>query len=147
MSGAGRSSEQLAIRISSLPHQTTSHIQKCFSSQFQGAQSFYCSKNGNHLVIDYTRLSMVRLRVFSLSTLFMSFLKELGSEQTKSHWLHLLEFFHYVFSNVSSKRLPEKRNNHIGCICSAFLHCVFSNVSSNGLPERMHSHIGCFCLT
>ena len=52
-----------------------------------------------------------------------------------------------VFSYVSSNGLPERMHNDIGCICLAFLHCVFSNVSSNRLPEKKHSHIGCICLT
>ena len=49
-------------------------------------------------------------------------------------------FLHYVFSNVSSKRLYKRM--HIGCIGLSFLQCAFSNVSSNRLPVRMHSHIG-----
>ena len=70
-----------------------------------------------------------------------------------------------MFSNV----LPQKRQNHIGCICLTSLHCafsvrlqiafllrckvtlvllavlfsnVYSNESSNGLYEKRHSHIG-----
>ena len=50
-----------------------------------------------------------------------------------------------VFSNVSSKRLPEKRHSHTGCICLTLLHCAFSNDSSNCLHLRMHIHIGCIC--
>ena len=64
-----------------------------------------------------------------------------------SHLLHLFGFLHCALPNVSSKRLHEKRQSHIGSICWTFLHCAFSNVSSNGLHERMHSCIGCICLT
>ena len=45
---------------------------------------------------------------------------------------------------MSSKRLPEKRQSHIGCICLTFLHFDFSNVSSNCLHEKLHNHIVCF---
>ena len=38
-------------------------------------------------------------------------------------------------------------HSHIGCICLAFLHYVFSNVSSKRLHKRMQSHIDYICLT
>ena len=46
----------------------------------------------------------------------------------------VLTFHHCVFSNGSSDCLPERMNNHTGCICLTFLHCVFSNGSS----KRLH---------
>ena len=52
-----------------------------------------------------------------------------------------------VFSNVSSKHLYKRMQNHIGCICSTSLRCAFSNVSSNRLPESMHSHNDGICLS
>ena len=55
-----------------------------------------------------------------------------------------LTFLRCAFWNVSSKRLPEKRQSHIGCICLTFLHFDFSNVSSNCLHEKLHNHIVCF---
>ena len=55
-------------------------------------------------------------------------------------------FLHHGFSNVSSKHLHKRMHNHTGCICLTFPHCAFSNVSSNCLLEKMHSHIGCICL-
>ena len=58
-----------------------------------------------------------------------------------------LIFLHCAFSNVSSNRLHERKQNRTGCICLTFLHCVSSNVSSNGLPQQMHNHIDCICLT
>ena len=71
------------------------------------------------------------------------------SPQTASHcshsW-HLFVFLHCVLPNVSSKRLHEKRQSHIGSICWTFLHCAFSNVSSKYLHKRMHTHIGCIYL-
>ena len=42
-----------------------------------------------------------------------------------------LAFHHCAFSYVFSKRLPEKMQSHIDCICLIFLHCAFSYVSSN----------------
>ena len=45
--------------------------------------------------------------------------------------LHLFGFLHCALPNVSSKRLHEKRQSHIGCICLTFLHCAFSNDSPN----------------
>ena len=51
-----------------------------------------------------------------------------------------------MFSNVSSNRLPEKWQIHIGCNCLAFLHCSFSNGSSHCLPPKRQNHIGCICL-
>ena len=53
---------------------------------------------------------------------------------------------HCVFSNVSSNCLPQRMQNHIGCIC-LFLHCVFSNAFSNFLRLRMHIRIGCIYLS
>ena len=63
------------------------------------------------------------------------------------HWLHFFTFLLCAFSNVSSNRLPERMQSHIGCICLTFLRCGFSNVSSNRLPQRMHNHTGCICLS
>ena len=63
-----------------------------------------------------------------------------------SHWLHLFDFSHCVFANVSSKHLHNRIHNHIGCICLTFPHCAFSNVASNGLHEKRHSCIGCICV-
>ena len=71
----------------------------------------------------------------------------------------LVTFLHYVFShessdgahnvlsNVFSKSLRERMQNHTGCTCLTFLHHGFSNVTSNGLPDRMHNHTVCICLT
>ena len=58
-----------------------------------------------------------------------------------------LAFHHCAFSYVFSKRLPEKMQSHIDCICLIFLHCAFSYVSSKCLPQKMHSHIGCIWMT
>ena len=57
-----------------------------------------------------------------------------------------LTFPHYVFSNVFSNCLHEKRHSHIGCIYLTFVHCAFSKVSSKLLHNRMHIHIFCICL-
>ena len=54
-------------------------------------------------------------------------------------------FLHCAFSKVSSNRLPESMQSHIGCICLSFLHCAFSNVSLNLLLQMMHSYICCIC--
>ena len=80
---------------------------------------------------------------FDTMCFFICLLKELGSEHAKSHWLHVYIFLQCAFSNVSSNRLSEKRQSHIGCICLTFLQCAFSNASPNCLPEKMHNHIGC----
>ena len=56
-------------------------------------------------------------------------------------------FLYCALSNVSSKRRTEKMHSHIDCICSIFHHCAFSNVSSNCVLEKRHSHIGSICLT
>ena len=58
-----------------------------------------------------------------------------------------LTFLHSAFSNVSSKRLAQKRHSRIGCIYLIFPHSAFSNVSSKRLHKMMQSHIGCICLT
>ena len=58
-----------------------------------------------------------------------------------------LIFHHCEFSNVPSKNLPLRKDIHIDCICLTFLRCAFSNIASNCLPEKMHSHIGCICST
>ena len=55
-------------------------------------------------------------------------------------------FLHCVFSNVSSKCLPESMHIHTGCIYLTFPHCEFSNVSSKRLYKRIQIHIGCICL-
>ena len=52
-----------------------------------------------------------------------------------------------VFSYGPSKNLGQCTQSHIGCICSIFLLCVFSNVSSRHLHKRMHNHTGCICWT
>ena len=52
-----------------------------------------------------------------------------------------LIFCQYVFSNVFSKSILEKKDNCT--LVYQFLHYVFSNSSSNGLHERRHSYIGC----
>ena len=54
-------------------------------------------------------------------------------------------FLHYVFSNVSSRRLHSRMHSQIVYICLTFLHCVFSNVSLNYLPKQKQSYIGCIC--
>jgi len=74
---------------------------------------------------------------------FKCFLKKLGSKQEKSHWLHLFEFFHCAFSDVSSNCLHKHMQCHIGSIFFTFLRCAFSNVSSNSLYLNRQSHIGC----
>ena len=67
--------------------------------------------------------------------------------QYKSLLFSYVQIGHCAFSNVSSNRLPERMQNHTGCICLTFFHCVFLNVSSNCLPKKMHSRIGYICLT
>ena len=56
------------------------------------------------------------MHLFGVSPLcvFKCLLKSLAREEAKSHWLHLFGFFHCALSNVSSHRLPEKRQSHIG---------------------------------
>ena len=66
-------------------------------------------------------------------------------EDAKSHCLHLFDFFHCVFWRDSSKCLPERMHNCIGCVCATLLHCVFSNASPNHLLERMQIHTACIC--
>ena len=58
-----------------------------------------------------------------------------------------LAFLQCVFSNVSWKCLPKKRQSHMGCICWTFPHCAFSSVSLNRLSKRTYSYTGCICLT
>ena len=42
-------------------------------------------------------------------------------------------FLHCVFLSANSNCLPEKMQNHIGCIGLTFLHCVFSDDSAKHL--------------
>ena len=57
----------------------------------------------------------------------------------------LFDFFHCVFSNVSSKNLG--RSMHCSISCNfIFPRYTFSNVSSNCLLEKVHSHTSCICL-
>ena len=82
--------------------------------------------NQLHLIGKATLVAFVW---FSPLWVFKCLLKSLAQEEAKSHWLHFLTFLHCAFLNVSSNRLPKKRQSYIGCICLAFLHCAFSNVS------------------
>ena len=97
---------------------------------------------------------LFRHTISNLITLLNSYLQILricmmlmySKYSTLSMCHFIFAFLHSVFLNVSSNRLYEKMQSHIGCICFAFLHCEFSNVSSNGLHKRMHSHIDYICL-
>ena len=115
---------------------------------------------------NYPQGGIVTLVDFSPLWVFKWNLNVLGPEHTKSHWLHLLDFsplwilklfklfmdiclafLHWVVSNVSSNRLPERMHSHIGCNCWAFLHCVSSNVSSKCWHKHLYSYIDCICST
>ena len=56
-----------------------------------------------------------------------------------------LAFHHCALSYVSSKRLPEKMQSHICCICLVFLQCVLSNASPKLLLKLMHICKGNIC--
>ena len=56
---------------------------------------------------------------------------------------HDLEFYHLL---IFTSRYPLKLTLSMGHFSLTFLDYVFSNVSSNFLPEKRHSHIGCICL-
>ena len=107
-----------------------------FNVHFQMCPQNACIKWFNVTLVDLSPLCVIKC-----------LLKALAWEDVKSHWLHFFTFLHCVFSNVSSNRLPEQKQSHIGCICLTFLHCAFSNVFSNRLPEKRHNHNGCICLT
>ena len=107
---------------------------------------YYVLSNGS-LNLHWRMLSHNRCTCLSPVCVFMCLLKWPTWTNAEAHWLHLFDFFHCVFSNVSSKRLHERMHSHIGYICLAFLHCAFSNVSSNCLHQKRHSRIGCICLT
>ena len=69
--------------------------------------------NQLHLIGKATLVAFVW---FSLLCVFKCLLKSLAQEEAKSHWLHFLTFLHCAFLNVSSNRLPKKRQSYIGCI-------------------------------
>ena len=73
--------------------------------------------------------------------MFKCLLKELGSDQGQSHWLHFFDFSPLCIFKCFLKQ-SGSGHSHIGSICFTFLHCAFSNVSSNCLSEKMHSCIG-----
>ena len=50
--------------------------------------------------------------------------------------------FVWLFFTVGFQMCPQSAGIK-GCICLIFLHCVFSNVSSKRLHKRMDNHTGC----
>ena len=50
--------------------------------------------------------------------------------------------FVWLFFTVGFQMCPQSAGIK-GCICSIFIHCVFSNVSSKRLHKRMDNHTGC----
>ena len=57
--------------------------------------------------------------------IFKCVLKLSAQVDAKSHWLHLFDFFHRMFLNVSSNGMPASMHIHTDCICLISFDCVF----------------------
>ena len=120
---------------------------------------------------------MFKVVFFSISPrkVFKCFLKSSSRNELQSHWLQLFDFCQYVFLNVFSKSILEKKNN---CTLVQFFSTVSfqirrqmvctrgrivtlvafiwfsplcflrasSNISLNWLSKRMRNHTYCICL-
>ena len=115
-----------------------SHI-GCICSNFSTVRFQMCPQIACPNICKVTSVAF-----FDFSTLcvFKCFLKELGSEKAKSHWLNLFEFPPLFLSKRFFKELGSKQAKSHWLHLFEFFHCAFSNVSSNCLSEHMQSHIG-----
>ena len=84
---------------------------------------------------------------FSPPCIFKCVRKLSAQDDAKSHWLHLFDFFHRMFLNVSPNGLPASMHIHTDCICLISLDCVFSKISTNYVGQAMQNNTCCNCFT